>query len=80
MSLSQVIPIRPNTRIEFALIHEANHRVANHLTLLAGMVQVQASNLAKGPEMVSRDDVQATRSPSGCSRGLATGAWSAESR
>jgi two-component sensor histidine kinase len=57
MSLSQVIPIRP--RIEFALIHEANHRVANHLTLLAGMVQVQASNLAKGPALISRDDVQA---------------------
>ena len=59
MSLSQVVPIRPNTRIEFALIHEANHRVANHLTLLAGMVQVQASNVAKGPELVSRDEVQA---------------------
>jgi two-component sensor histidine kinase len=59
MSMSQVIPIRPNTRIEFALIHEANHRVANHLTLLAGMVQVQASSVARGPAMVSRDDVQA---------------------
>jgi two-component sensor histidine kinase len=59
MSLSQIIPIRPDTRIEFALIHEANHRVANHLTLLAGMVQVQSSNVAKGPAMVSRDDVQA---------------------
>jgi two-component sensor histidine kinase len=57
MSLSQVIPIRPNTRIEFALIHEANHRVANHLAVLAGLVQVQASNVAKGPSQFTREEV-----------------------
>jgi two-component sensor histidine kinase len=59
LSISQVIPIRPDTAIEYALIHEASHRGANHLALLAGMVQVQATKVAKGPALVSRDDVQA---------------------
>jgi len=54
MSLSQVIPIRPNARIEFALIHEANHRVANHLAVLASLVQFQASKVAKGPLQFTR--------------------------
>lgn len=57
MSTPQVIPIRP--RIEFALINEANHRVANHLTLLANLVQTQAANVAKGPVQLSRDEVHA---------------------
>jgi two-component sensor histidine kinase len=57
MSLSQVIPIRPNPRIEFALMDEANHRVANHLALLAGLVQFQASKVAKGPLQFTREEV-----------------------
>ncbi len=57
MSLSQVIPIRPNARIEFALLHEANHRVANHLSLLAGLVQFQAAKVAKGPLQFTREEV-----------------------
>jgi len=57
MSLSQVIPIRPNARIEFALIHEANHRVANHLAVLASLVQFQASKVAKGPLQFTREEV-----------------------
>lgn len=55
MSTSQIVPIRP--RINFALITEANHRVANHLTLLANLIQAQAANVAKGPARLSRDDV-----------------------
>ena len=39
MNTPQVIPIRP--RMDFTLISEANHRVANHLTLLANLVQFQ---------------------------------------
>jgi two-component sensor histidine kinase len=57
MSAPQVIPLRP--RMDIALVSEANHRVANHLTLLAGLVQIQASNVAKGPAQLSRDDVHA---------------------
>lgn len=38
-------------------IREANHRIANHLTLLVSMVQLQMSHLDKGPETVSRDHV-----------------------
>lgn len=37
------------------LLREANHRISNHLTLLAGMVQTQVRALATGPELVTRD-------------------------
>ena len=37
-----------------ALISEANHRIANQLSLVVGMVQLQASALAGGPEILTR--------------------------
>jgi len=40
------------------LAKEANHRISNHLTLIASMVQVQASSVARGPEMLSRLEVR----------------------
>lgn len=55
MNAPQVIPIRP--RLDLALLSEANHRVANHLTLLANLVQAQAAEVAKGPTQLSRDEV-----------------------
>jgi two-component sensor histidine kinase len=58
MSTHQVVPIRPNNRIEFAMIREANHRVANHLSLLAGLVQAQATSVSKGPLQFERDHVR----------------------
>lgn len=58
MSASQVVPIRPNLNIDLALISEANHRVANHLALLANLVQSQAATVAKGPAQLPRDHVQ----------------------
>ncbi|HEY8948614.1 MAG TPA: sensor histidine kinase [Rhizomicrobium sp.] len=39
------------------LIREANHRIANHLSMIVGMVQIQASALAKGPDVLPRGDV-----------------------
>ncbi len=57
MSTAQILPIRPNARIEFAMLSEANHRVANHLSMLAGVVRVQASAVAKGPAQFTRDQV-----------------------
>lgn len=39
------------------LIREANHRIANHLSMIVGMVQIQASALSKGPDVLSRTDV-----------------------
>jgi two-component sensor histidine kinase len=59
MSTAQILPIRPNTRIEFAMLSEANHRVANHLSMLAGVVRVQASAVSKGPAQFTRDQVNA---------------------
>src|SRR5689334_16281321 len=40
------------------LLKEANHRIANQLTLLASMIQIQARTVAKGPEVLSRDAVK----------------------
>jgi two-component sensor histidine kinase len=40
------------------LAKEANHRISNHLTLIASMVQVQASSVARGPAMLSRVEVR----------------------
>jgi two-component sensor histidine kinase len=56
MNAPHIVSIHP--RIDFALISEANHRVANHLTLLAGLVQHQASSVAKGPAQLTREEVQ----------------------
>ncbi|MGN6149951.1 MAG: sensor histidine kinase [Rhizomicrobium sp.] len=39
------------------LIREANHRIANHLSMIVGLVQIQASALSKGPEVLPRADV-----------------------
>jgi two-component sensor histidine kinase len=40
------------------LLQEANHRIANHLSLIVGMVHAQASGVARGPETLSRDQVR----------------------
>lgn len=40
------------------LSHEADHRIANHLSTLVAMIQTQISAVRKGPEMVSRDRVK----------------------
>jgi two-component sensor histidine kinase len=58
MSAPQIVPIRPNLRNDLILISEANHRVANHLTLLANLVQSQAATVAQGPDLLPRDHVQ----------------------
>lgn len=39
------------------LLVEANHRIANHLSLLVGMVQLQAAHVAKGPETFTKMEV-----------------------
>jgi two-component sensor histidine kinase len=40
------------------MLAETNHRIANHLALLAGMVQLQASAVAKGPDMFTKAQVR----------------------
>jgi two-component sensor histidine kinase len=37
-------------------LRESDHRIANHLALLASMVQIQMSQLRKGPETLARDE------------------------
>lgn len=39
------------------LVREANHRIANHLSMIVGLVQIQASALAKGPDVLPRSTV-----------------------
>ncbi|MBV9329976.1 MAG: sensor histidine kinase [Alphaproteobacteria bacterium] len=41
------------------LAHEADHRIANHLSSLVAMIQAQISSLRKGPEILSRDTATA---------------------
>lgn len=57
MSSADIVTLVPKPRMDTVLIDEVNHRVANHLTLLANLVQSQASQVAKGPDSYSRDDV-----------------------
>jgi two-component sensor histidine kinase len=38
------------------LLREANHRISNHLALLASMVQIQANAVARGPETLTRQE------------------------
>ncbi len=40
------------------LLREADHRIANHLSLLAGMVQAQAGAVGRGPASLTRDEVR----------------------
>jgi two-component sensor histidine kinase len=42
---------------DFDLIAESNHRIANHLSLLVGMVQLQSAHVAKGPETFTKTEV-----------------------
>ena len=58
MTAPQLASFHPNSPIELALIREANHRVANQLTMLADLVQAQAIGAGKGPAVFSRDHVQ----------------------
>jgi two-component sensor histidine kinase len=44
--------------LEMNRLSEANHRISNHLTLIAGMVQMQMSALAKGPPMLTREEAR----------------------
>lgn len=37
---------------------EANHRISNHLALIAGMIQVQSSSVARGPQTLSQLEVR----------------------
>jgi len=57
MSSADIIPLVTKPRLDPTLIDEANHRVANHLALLANLIQSQATAVSKGPERYSRDDV-----------------------
>lgn len=40
------------------LVREANHRIANQLALLTGMIQLQIESLANGPELLPRATVR----------------------
>lgn len=40
------------------LTQEANHRISNQLALIASVVQTRASALARGPELLPRDEVR----------------------
>jgi two-component sensor histidine kinase len=37
------------------LLNEANHRIANHLAMVVGLIQNQITAIKRGPEMVARE-------------------------
>lgn len=47
----------PNTPAR-DLLSEANHRIANNLAVLLSTVQMKSANLAKGPNLIARDQVR----------------------
>lgn len=55
MSLHTFEPQSPDPQ---TLLREANHRIANHLSLLASAVQLQQQGLSRGPVIIPRDDVK----------------------
>src|ERR1700743_3505732 len=57
MNSAEIVALVPKPRMDMSLIDEVNHRVANHLTLLANLIQAQASAVAKGPDHFAREDV-----------------------
>src|SRR6185312_3774233 len=57
MSSADIVTLIPKHRYDATLADEVNHRVANHLTLLANLVQAQATAVAKGKAAYGRDEV-----------------------
>ncbi len=58
MSSADIVSLVTKTRSDSTVIDEVNHRVANHLTLLANLVQGQAAVVAKGPAQYTKEQVQ----------------------
>lgn len=58
MSSADIVSLVTKTRSDSTIVDEVNHRVANHLTLLANLVQSQAGAIAKGPAQYAREQVQ----------------------
>jgi two-component sensor histidine kinase len=58
MNAPELIHLHPGSAAELALVREANHRVANQLTMLANLIQSQAIDAGKGPATFSRQQVQ----------------------
>jgi len=57
MSVTELRPLQPVEQPFPDLLREANHRISNHLLLLAGMVRMQAGAVARGPLTLSREQV-----------------------
>jgi two-component sensor histidine kinase len=55
MAVVELVSHRPDA---FSAAKEADHRISNQLAVVASMVQMQASSLAHGPEMLSRLEVR----------------------
>lgn len=46
----------PSRSLQFDRLEEANHRIANQLAILVGLVQMRATKLAKGPQTLTRNE------------------------
>ena len=52
-----IINLHPDAKIPVPaeLLHETNHRIANHLGLLVAMLRTQINGIGQGPQVLSRD-------------------------
>jgi two-component sensor histidine kinase len=52
-----IVNLHPEAKaaVPAELLHETNHRIANHLGLLVAMVRTQINGIGKGPQVLSRD-------------------------
>jgi two-component sensor histidine kinase len=57
MTMTETVACPPGGTVAREFMMEANHRIANHLTLVMSMVQLQAASIARGPETLTRQDV-----------------------
>jgi len=63
----------PATVLDFApacggcrIVEEADHRIANHLALIVGLVRLKASDVARRPTEMGNDEVQMLLQSVGC--------------
>lgn len=52
-----IVNLHPDAKaaVPAELLHETNHRIANHLGLLVAMLRTQINGIGKGPQILSRD-------------------------
>ena len=54
----EVVPVPAVEPLAFDVVAEANHRIANNLSIISGLVRIHGAAICKEPRMMSGDDVR----------------------